>query len=582
MRADSGKANAPLQGLTILNPSHMNELMKRRASPWIALCGILTVYVLAVFRFDPAALFGMTQDDTVYFASAKALASHQGYILPSVPGQPMMTKYPVLYPWLLSWIWRWNASFPSNLTGAVVLTAAFGCIFLVATFVFLRDLRGVGEPTALLLTFFVSLHSVFQFYSASVLSDVPFAALALIAVLTADRAFRPQSHAAQAALCAVLTGLSILLRFFGVPIAAGILAASAARRAWRQTIIFCATLVPFSVPAVWRVLHTSKAIPLSHNGLPGGLGFVHAWIYYTSYQGFWKLSILDGHVLWDMLKSNAVIVLLSPAVFFLAPLFSRATVAGTSLMLLVTLAICAGVLRQARGDQWRPIHYAFPFYVALTVIWNYQNTARFLVLFLPLFAAGLWVEIRHFLGVLYAAASGEQVRMQKVLAGGLLLCVLGLLGCLGVNFAAGATTVITRTVNDRARFLSDKREAYQWLSCCTLQADVVISYEDVSTYLYTGRHSMRPIAFPTSGEYNPAYLQESLAHMTDVAHALGARYWMVADDDFNMDWEPATSLARARVAELEQKMPLVFRSRGGHVRVYEIRCLAASNAKLCP
>jgi len=568
-------------GQTMLNLWHMNEELKRRALPWIALSGILAIYVLAVFRFNPAILFGMTQDDTLYFSSAKALASDQGYVLPSVPGQPLVTKYPILYPWLLSRIWRWNPSFPSNLTDAVALSVAFGCIFLVATFLFLRELKGIGQFTALLLTFFVSLHSVFQFYSASVLSDVPFAALALLAMLAADRAFRPDSPGAKAALCAVLTGLSILMRFFGVPIAAGIFAAGAARRTWRQLFIFCATVAPFGLPTVWHLLAAQKAIPLAHNGLPGGLGYVHTWIYYTSYQAFWKLSVVQGHVLWDMLKNNAVVVLLSPADFFLAPLFARANVAATSLMLLVTVAISAGVWRQAQADRWRPIHYAFPFYAGLTLIWNYPNTGRFFFLFLPLFAAGLWVEMRHLLGTLCAAAVRNQARSQRVLAGGLALCVLGLLCLLGVNFAAGATSVIKRTVNDRARFLSDKREAYQWLACCTSPNDVVIAYEDASAYLYSGRHSMRPIAFPTSGEYNPAYIEESLAHMTDVAHALGARYWIVAADDFNMDWEPATTLARARVVELEQSLPLVFRSHNGYVRVYEIRCDAASNAQPC-
>jgi hypothetical protein len=565
-----------------LDLSHSNELKKRRALPWIALCGVLAVYVLAAFRFDPALLFGMTHDDTLYFASAKALASHQGYVLPSVPIQPMVTKYPVLYPWLLSWVWRWNPSFPSNLRDAVALTVVFGCVFVVASFFFLRELKGIGQSAALLITFFVATHSVLQFYSASVLSDVPFAALALVAMLVADRAIRPDSGGASAALCAVLTGTSILMRLFGVPIAAGIVAAGATRRAWRQTVIFCATLVPFGIPAAWHLVRRPNVIPLSRNGWPGGLGFVHTWIYYTSYEAFWKLSVLQGHVLWGMLKGNAVLALLSPAAFFLAPLFARDNVAGTSVMLLVTLAICAGIVRQAQGDKWRPIHFAFPFYVGLTLIWNYSNTGRFLFLFLPLFAAGLWVEVKHFLGVFHAGVGADRAPSQRVLAGALLACLVGLLCGLGANYVAGATTVIRRTVDDRGRFLSDKREAYQWLSCCTAPDDVVISYEDASAYLYSGRHGMRPIAFPTSGEYNPAYVQQSLAHITDVAQALGARYWMVAGDDFSMDWEPATSLGRARVAELEKNLRLVFRSRNGYVRVYEIRCDAASNAGLCP
>lgn len=559
----------------------LNQRLKGRVFPWIALSAILALYLFAVLRFDPSDLFGMTQDDTVYFASAKALALGQGYILPSVPGQPVATKYPIFYPWLLSWIWHWNPSFPSNLTSAVALTAAFGCLFLVATFIFLRELEGVGQFAALLLTFFVSLHPVFQFYSASVLSDVPFAALALMAMLLSDRAFQPDSRGSKAAVCAVLTGLSILMRVFGIPIAAGILAAGVARRAWRQVMVFCVALVPFGAATAWHMMFARNPIPLTHNGLPGDLGFVNTWIYYTSYQAFWKLSVLQGHVLWAMLKNNAVVLLLSPADFFLAPLFARANVAATSLMLLLTVAIAAGVFRQSHVNKWKPIHYAFPFYAGLALIWNYPNTARFFFLFLPLFAAGLWVEVKHFLGVSYTTISRGEARSQKVLAGGLLFCLLGLLFCLGVNFVAGATRVITQTVQDRARLLADKREAYQWLSRCTSPEDLVVAYEDASAYLYSGRRGMRPVVFPTSGEYNPAYVQESLTHMTDVAHALGARYWIIADDDFSMEWEPATSLARARETSLEPQSALVFQSRSGHVRIYKFECDAAVSTQPC-
>lgn len=556
--------------------------LARRILPWIALSGILAIYIFGVFRFDPADLFGMTQDDTVYFASAKALALGQGYVLPSVPGQPQATKYPILYPWLLSWIWRWNPSFPANLTAAVALTAAFGCIFLVATFIFLRELEGIGQVAALLLTFFVSLHSVFQFYSASVLSDVPFAALALLAMLAADWAFRGDSSAGRSAvLCAVLTGVSILMRVFGVPVAMGILAAGVARRAWRQVAICSATLVPFAAATAWHVMSARSPILLTHNGLPAGIGFTNTWVYYASYQEFWKLSVLQGHVLWAMLKKNAVIVFLSPADFFIAPLLSRATVASTALMLLVTAGIFGGVLRQSQGGKWRSIHYAFPFYAALTWVWNYPNTGRFFFLFLPLFAAALWVEVKHFLGIAYVTLRSSQERSQRVLAGALSLCVLALLCALGMNFIDGAGRAINKTVQDRADLLGDKREAYQWLSRCTSQDDVVIASEDVSAYLYSGRRGMRPIVFPTSGEYNPAAVQESLAHLTDVARALGARYWIVADDDFSIEWEPAISLARAQEANLEPQWALVFRNRNSHVRIYKLECDATANARAC-
>ncbi|MFZ0882545.1 MAG: hypothetical protein WAN14_04040, partial [Candidatus Acidiferrales bacterium] len=130
----------------------MNYFSYRCTLPWLGLILILALYVISVVRLRPANYFGLTQDDTVYFSSANALAEGQGYILPSVPGTPKATHYPVLYPWILSWVWRLNPSFPSNLTDAAGLTITFGCLFLSAAFLFFRQLNALSDPEALLLT----------------------------------------------------------------------------------------------------------------------------------------------------------------------------------------------------------------------------------------------------------------------------------------------------------------------------------------------------------------------------------------------------------------------------------------------
>lgn len=236
----------------------MNDSSSKRALPWMGLCFILSVYAVSVLRFNPSDFFGTTQDDSIYFSSAKALANGQGYILPSVPGSPIATKYPIFYPWILSWVWRWSSSFPANLNGAIALNIVFGAIFLTATFLFLRRLKGIGDAVALLLTFLTAVHPDVLFYSASVLSDIPFAALALSAMLAADHAMQPDSSAARTAAASALTGLSILMRVFGVPVAMGILAAAVARRAWRQIAIFCGALVPFGIAIAWRGIVASS------------------------------------------------------------------------------------------------------------------------------------------------------------------------------------------------------------------------------------------------------------------------------------------------------------------------------------
>src|SRR5580704_15098335 len=237
----------------------MTDTSDRRALPWLGLAFILILYLISIRRLHPTNFFGLTQDDTIYFSSAQALAAGRGYILPSIPGTPPATKYPILYPWILSWIWRWNPSFPSNVADAVAFTVACGLAYVVLAFAFLRRLAGIGDAEALLLTAFCALHPTILFYSASVLTDIPFSALALAALLVADRAMRRESSTAAgrgvlgAISCAVLTGCSLLMRVLGVPIALGIFLAALWRRAWKQAAIYAACVAPFFASLAWRV-----------------------------------------------------------------------------------------------------------------------------------------------------------------------------------------------------------------------------------------------------------------------------------------------------------------------------------------
>ncbi|MCC7174078.1 MAG: hypothetical protein IT159_02695 [Bryobacterales bacterium] len=58
---------------------------------------------------------GATGDDQLYLAAARSLAEGQGYRQWNLSGEPYQTKYPVLYPWLLSRIWTAAPAFPANL-----------------------------------------------------------------------------------------------------------------------------------------------------------------------------------------------------------------------------------------------------------------------------------------------------------------------------------------------------------------------------------------------------------------------------------------------------------------------------------
>src|SRR6202008_2943637 len=159
---------------------------------------------------------------TLYFSSAKAIAEGRGYILPSVPGPPPATKYPILYPWMLSWVWRWNPSFPANISSAVALNLVFGAAYLLTGFVFLRRLPGFNDAIALILTAVCALNPRVLFLSANLMADIPFAAFALSACVVAARANEKEAKSGTTVCCGILTGLSILIRTMGIPIAAGL------------------------------------------------------------------------------------------------------------------------------------------------------------------------------------------------------------------------------------------------------------------------------------------------------------------------------------------------------------------------
>jgi hypothetical protein len=99
----------------------------------VGLAVLAAAYILvAAWQYSPA-LFGAYHDDTLYFSAAKALAAGDGAVLPNLPDSPAQTKYPPLYPLLLSLVWRVQPAFPDNLSWAWALYLAFGLVRVLAS-----------------------------------------------------------------------------------------------------------------------------------------------------------------------------------------------------------------------------------------------------------------------------------------------------------------------------------------------------------------------------------------------------------------------------------------------------------------
>jgi hypothetical protein len=539
-----------------------------RPLPWIALSAIVIGYFALVMHLHPRNFFALTQDDTLYFSSAKAIAEGHGYVMPSVPGTPPATKYPILYPWVLSWVWRWNPSFPANLSFALALNLAFGAAYLSAAFVFLRRLPGFSNVVALVLTAVCALNPSVLFLSANLMSDIPFATLALGACIAAARAGQNKTGTRLTLACGILSGISILIRAMGVPVALGLFVAFAMRGGWRKATKYGACVSPFVVALFWRSgLMSSKAPSVAVSSC--SQSWRMTWLYYTSYAGFWKADVLSYDVFWRTVASNLRSILLQPGVYFLKGAYTRPAVVALVLVLALSAIAIRGVARLADFAAWQPIHLALGFSLLPMLVWDYAIMDRFLIPFLPLLCAAIWIEVRQIISLIRRTPSRENRVGQRIAAGFFCLAAAALVSSIGVSWQ-GEINGLAKLSESRAALHNEKHEAYDWLKGNTSPDARILAYEDASAFLYSGRQGLRPVIFSASGVYRPDVLNLELACITSSAEPVGASYWVVSDDDFGYEWEPASSRAREKEREMERTLRPLFRSKRGGVRIYQL------------
>lgn len=549
--------------------------------PWFCLALILTLFLLYLGWLQPVRYFGFDHDDTIYFSSAQALAEGRGYIIPSLPGTPVQTKYPVVYPWLLSWVWRWFPSFPANLVPATWLTALFGCWSLIAAFQFLRRLLGLGDWPALAIVGVFAFEPNFLAYSGRILSDVPFMALVLTAIVLADSSLSRSKRTWLVVMTGVLAGLSAGMRTIGLAVAVGIFVTALFRREYRKAIVFCLAAAPFLAIALWPVLSGSFLNGQGNETNSLEPGWRQTWLYYTSYGGFWRGSVPSAAVFFKLLKINGLLFGIAPMRYVLAPLIEPTSLGGITVYTILTAVLIAGIVRQARKQEWKLILVVFLFYSLFLLAWPFPQMSRFLLLFLPLFYAGLYVETKRMVQLLVANLRSGAPAWSRALAVGLSIALLAVGGAALWNYARGDRRELSAKAERRAGLLREKTQAYEWIRRHTDANSRIVAYHDALLYLYTGRQALRPIAFSLTPVYtgDDRVLECDLAHITDAPRHVRASFWVMSDDDFER--ESNVRLIKARAAQIKSVLPIVFRSREGHVQVYDLSCLLEPDRSDC-
>jgi 4-amino-4-deoxy-L-arabinose transferase-like glycosyltransferase len=540
----------------------------RKFLPWFGLIFILLVYLFALARLHPTNFFGQMEDDSLYFSSAREIARGHGYIVPNLPGTPPATKYPILYPWILSWVWRLNPSFPDNLSWALALNAGFGVMYLTASFVFLRRLKGLNDTASLILTAFCAIHPVILALSANLMSDIPFAAFTLTACVLASKATETDPQKGSLIFCGVLSGLSMLLRTLGLPIAFGLSVAIGLRAGWRKSLVFAGSVVPFLFVLVGRsLLVRPAAMPIGTSSCADSWRMT--WLYYTSYAAYWKSDILSNHVFGEVLRNGIWTAFIQPASYFVDPTGMRPALLAVVLLVFLSAVAIRGLARQIQTGGWQPIHCAMGLYLVPLLAWDYANFERFLIPFLPLIAAGMWIEALHLARVVRSSLRKQSGTEARIAA--FFFCLVGCALLLGtaISWWKG-TGVLMHNSELRAAWLVEKRQGYAWLRENTLPDARVLAYEDASLFLHADRQALRSTIFSPAGYYRSEVLDAEIPCITSSAKPVGAAFWFVADDDFRVEWEPAFSRARSKEREIEVTLRPLFRSTLGRVRIYKL------------
>ena len=140
---------------------------------------------------------------------------------------------------------------------------------------------------------------------------------------------------------------------------------------------------------------------------------------------------------------------------------------------------------------------------------------RFLLLFLPLFLAGLYLEMKRLAHALVKNLKSHVRLSEKLLALAFSAILLTVAVVAAWNYAHGGRSDLNALIENRRSILQEKQEAYAWVRQHTNLDTRIVAFEDVLLYLYTGRQAVRPISFLPSCCFTDgiSILQADLDHI---------------------------------------------------------------------
>lgn len=424
--------------------------------PWPGLLG-LGVFLLTLWA-QTGALVGAFYDDGIYVTGAKALAEGSGYRNIHLPGAPPMVHYPLLYPAMLSLLWRAWPAFPANVT---LFQLADALALGAAAWVIARHAGRIGVPAV---ARYPLLALGFAAYPLLALIGVRFAEPLFLVLLAGAVALADREHLdPKAALAAgALAGLAALTKSIGVCAVAGIPLALWLRGRRRSALLAAAPGIALVLPwMAWVALQAGEVDPRLANYTP------YAQVVGQTGLGPMLEGLIKLRALWPV--PELLLLRLPPWAF--APLAA----------LVIALLVWGSVASFRRAPALVTTLVA---YLLISTVWPY-SPHRFVWIVMPwlgLLAAAGWMNLWR------VGRAGQAVAMLVAAAVTVGYLRIETLSLTGRRFArpaergAQAFRVLTASIG------------------AEVPKDAVIASEDEALiYLYTGRRSVPSHLFRWQG-----------------------------------------------------------------------------------
>ena len=483
---------------------------------------------------------GFYHDDSIYWVSAKSLATSGEYRIASLPNQPYQTKYPPLYPALLALVWKGNSSFPANLPAAMLVAWCVLPIYVLLFAQFLKQFAFSPVERAVLCAI-AALNPIATVFSASLMPDLLFTALLLASLLLAERAMSADSRLWMAAAAGGVCGLAYLTRSAALPVLATAPLCFALRKQFRQGLLFLVAMLPAVASwQLWVRAHVSNSPDL-------------VTLYYTNYFGFqlYNVHLADLPLLvWHNL--DGMLMGIGRALTFDVEYGSK------HLERVVAIAAVAGCVRLARRTGKLQFAFAAIGFCLLLLVWHYPPDQRFVFPLYPLLLAGLWTEIRNISKALRISWAKPAIadRMAAAIAGAALAGF-----CLFVTFTtlSGILVVLPRLFASYRADLENRRPAYEWIANHAPAGANVFAYDDPLVYLYTGRRSCGlPIPPRLYLHNDDAGIERLLYSIPDFARENRLDYVLLTRDDFYRDLHAPGAEHLARAVETNRSFQRLY------------------------